>query len=73
MKKIITFIIFFFLTLNFQTSAEEPITMNMVFVPASEKGDDKDYINLIKIRNIPVDGRTLHISHARKCRALPGL
>ena len=51
MKKIITYIIFFFLTLNFQTSAEEPITMNMVFVPASEKGDDKDYINLIKIIN----------------------
>ena len=26
--------------------AEE--TLKMVFVPASEKGDDKDYINLIK-------------------------
>ena len=51
MKKIITFIVFFLLTCNFQTSAEEPITINMVFVPASEKGDDKDYINLIKIIN----------------------
>ena len=27
----------------------EPIKLNMVFVPASEKGDDKDYTNLIKI------------------------
>ena len=27
----------------------EPMKLNMVFVPASEKGDDKDYVNLIKI------------------------
>lgn len=27
----------------------EPIELNMVFVPASEKGDDQDYVNLIKI------------------------
>ena len=51
MKKILNFITLLILTLNLQAAAEEPITMNMVFVPASEKGDDKDYINLIKIIN----------------------
>lgn len=29
----------------------ESLELNMVFVPASEKGDDKDYINLINIVN----------------------
>jgi len=29
--------------------AAEPTKLQMVFVPASEKGDDKDYINLIRI------------------------
>ena len=29
----------------------ESVELNMVFVPASEKGDDKDYVNLIKIIN----------------------
>ena len=32
-----------------QSVKAEPIKLNMVFVPASEKGDDKDYTNLIKI------------------------
>ena len=27
----------------------EALKLNMVFVPASEKGDEKDYVNLIKI------------------------
>jgi phosphonate transport system substrate-binding protein len=35
---------------GFQNSANaEALKLNMVFVPASEKGDDKDYTNLIKI------------------------
>ena len=29
----------------------KPIKINMVFVPASEKGDEKDYVNLIEIVN----------------------
>jgi phosphonate transport system substrate-binding protein len=29
--------------------AAEPTKLQMVFVPASEKGDDKDYVNLIRI------------------------
>ena len=36
------------LVLGPQARAEE-VKLNMVFVPASEKGDDKDYVNLIKI------------------------
>ena len=33
------------------SAAAESLKLNMVFVPASEKGDDKDYVNLIKIIN----------------------
>jgi len=33
----------------FSVSKAEPLKLNMVFVPASEKGDDQDYVNLIKI------------------------
>ena len=29
----------------------KPVKINMVFVPASEKGDEKDYVNLIEIVN----------------------
>jgi phosphonate transport system substrate-binding protein len=32
-------------------ASAQSIELNMVFVPASEKGDDKDYVNLIKIIN----------------------
>ena len=37
------------LFLPFQASEAEQEKLNMVFVPASEKGDDSDYLNLIKI------------------------
>ena len=37
------------LFLPFQASEAEQEKLNMVFVPASEKGDDSDYVNLIKI------------------------
>jgi len=33
----------------FSISQAESVKLNMVFVPASEKGDDQDYVNLIKI------------------------
>jgi len=32
-----------------QPSKADTVKLKMVFVPASEKGDDKDYVNLIKI------------------------
>ena len=35
---------------NFNVSAEAK-KFNMVFVPASEKGDENDYVGLIKIVN----------------------
>ena len=37
------------LSVTFSISQAEPLKLNMVFVPASEKGDDQDYVNLIKI------------------------
>ena len=37
------------LSVTFSVSKAEPLKLNMVFVPASEKGDDQDYVNLIKI------------------------
>ena len=37
------------LFLPFQAAEAEQAKLNMVFVPASEKGDDSDYVNLIKI------------------------
>ena len=45
-KLILTLLLFF----NTQAFSK-PLKFNMVFVPASEKGDDKDYTNLIKIVN----------------------
>jgi phosphonate transport system substrate-binding protein len=50
MKKIIQIILFIFISTIAGTQAET-LKLNMVFVPASEKGDDQDYINLIKIIN----------------------
>jgi phosphonate transport system substrate-binding protein len=50
MKKIIQIILFIFISTITGTQAET-LKLNMVFVPASEKGDDQDYINLIKIIN----------------------
>ena len=37
------------LILPSQHAKADPVKLNMVFVPASEKGDDNDYVNLIKI------------------------
>lgn len=37
------------LVLPFGIAKAEPVKLNMVFVPASEKGDDSDYVGLIKI------------------------
>ncbi len=37
------------LSFTFSISQAETINLKMVFVPASEKGDDKDYVNLINI------------------------
>ena len=37
------------LILPSQYAEAEPVKLNMVFVPASEKGDDNDYVGLIKI------------------------
>ena len=45
-KLILTILLFF----NAQAFSK-PLKFNMVFVPASEKGDDKDYTSLIKIVN----------------------
>lgn len=53
MKKILSFlaaIAILALALgDIETKAAENLELNMVFVPASDKGDDKDYTNLIKI------------------------
>ena len=38
-----------FVGLSGTTAHAEPIELQMVFVPASEKGDDSDYVKLIKI------------------------
>ena len=37
------------LSFPFSISQAESMNLKMVFVPASEKGDDKDYVNLINI------------------------
>ena len=37
------------LSFTFSISQAESMNLKMVFVPASEKGDDKDYVNLINI------------------------
>jgi len=47
--KISLIFISFILILPFNASKADSMDLNMVFVPASEKGDDQDYVNLIKI------------------------
>ena len=52
MKKIISTLLSLFLfsgVFIIQNSYAADVELKMVFVPASEKGDDKDYVNLIKI------------------------
>jgi len=46
LKRIFLIFVFFFIFTNVQAETK---TFNMVFVPASEKGDEKDYTNLISI------------------------
>jgi len=48
-KSLIAIIALSILSVTFSISQAEPLKLNMVFVPASEKGDDQDYVNLIKI------------------------
>ena len=48
MKKIFT-ITFMLILLCHNSAFSSSLKLNMVFVPASEKGDDKDYTNLINI------------------------
>ena len=50
MKTFIVSIILFTFLFNFNVNAETK-KFNMVFVPASEKGDENDYVSLIKIVN----------------------
>ena len=49
LSKISTFFFMFILSTPFSVSQADILELNMVFVPASEKGDDQDYVNLIKI------------------------
>ncbi|MDC0483416.1 PhnD/SsuA/transferrin family substrate-binding protein, partial [Candidatus Thioglobus sp.] len=49
LSKIFSFFLVFVLLAPFSITKAESVKLNMVFVPASEKGDDKDYVNLIKI------------------------
>ncbi len=51
LKKIVLSLFFAALAFGWQAPAiaASEVSLKMVFVPASEKGDDKDYINLIKI------------------------
>ena len=46
LKRIFIIFVFFFVFTNAQAETKK---FNMVFVPASEKGDEKDYTNLISI------------------------
>ncbi|MBT5750027.1 MAG: phosphate/phosphite/phosphonate ABC transporter substrate-binding protein [Flavobacteriales bacterium] len=48
-RKIFTIIAVVLLSVPFSISQAESMNLKMVFVPASEKGDDKDYVNLINI------------------------
>ena len=50
MKKFI-FILILFMSISLNSVDAAKLDFNMVFVPASEKGDDKDYVNLINIIN----------------------
>lgn len=49
LSKKFSFFLLLLLLVPFSISQAESVKLNMVFVPASEKGDDKDYVNLIKI------------------------
>ena len=49
LSKISTFFLVVTFSILFSISHAESLKLNMVFVPASEKGDDQDYVNLIKI------------------------
>jgi phosphonate transport system substrate-binding protein len=49
LSKKFSFFLLLLLLSPFSISQAESVKLNMVFVPASEKGDDKDYVNLIKI------------------------
>jgi phosphonate transport system substrate-binding protein len=49
LSKIFSFFLVLVLLAPFSITKAESVKLNMVFVPASEKGDDKDYVNLIKI------------------------
>jgi phosphonate transport system substrate-binding protein len=48
-RKIFAIIVVVLLSFTFSISQAESMNLKMVFVPASEKGDDKDYVNLINI------------------------
>jgi len=48
-RNFLTTIAIIFLAFPFSISKADSLSLNMVFVPASEKGDDQDYVNLIKI------------------------
>ena len=49
LSKTFSFFLLLLLLGPFSISQAESVKLNMVFVPASEKGDDQDYVNLIKI------------------------
>jgi len=49
LSKFFSFFLVLVLLAPFSISQAESVKLNMVFVPASEKGDDQDYVNLIKI------------------------
>ena len=48
-RKFLAIIVVVLLSFPFSISQAETMNLKMVFVPASEKGDDKDYVNLINI------------------------
>ena len=48
-RSLFTIIMLTILSVTYSVSKAESLKLNMVFVPASEKGDDQDYVNLIKI------------------------
>ena len=48
-RKIFAIIAVVLLSFSFSISQAESMNLKMVFVPASEKGDDKDYVSLINI------------------------
>jgi len=49
LSKVFSFFLVLVFLVPFSISHAESVKLNMVFVPASEKGDDQDYVNLIKI------------------------